>query len=472
MGYNLVKFVTKTKVLLAPLVNRSKVSMLRTLQTALLSMYSLLVTKHITRANGEFAALVDRSGLFLSRASLDVFALTSEWSRCHKLSAHGDFALATRIRRELLERLYADNELPSDYFPPILSNQFFGPIGHHGFLGIHIAAQSVGLIPSGSRVAPINSPLRSDGIVSLFKKNLIFVNYREGTGWTELPNNWHIAERAQMIRGFGEFIEAYELKERVFTKKIVNVLNPLFQLDENYINESLNSLKSFGMTESDWFVGLHIRDGDKKPALRNQSIANYIPAIRAITELGGWVIRVGSTEMPELPQMKNVIDLVTLPNASKNLHPFVFAKAKFFIGTLSGPQYIPPLFGVPTILTNHPAVGRTALTLSQNSFTVPKVFVRRDGKKASLHEMLKSPFGFGELTLEEFASQGIFVEENSADDLKDSVIEMLSRISGGELPRQINLMSKVNSIRSQLPWTTKGEFSNAFLQKNEDWFLN
>jgi hypothetical protein len=63
-----------------------------------------------------------------------------------------------------------------------------------------------------------------------------------------------------------------------------------------------------GVGKEDWFVCLHVREAGFRNDFgrrewRNASIGNCIPAIKAITEAEGWVIRMGDNTMTPLPQM-------------------------------------------------------------------------------------------------------------------------------------------------------------------------
>lgn len=441
------------------------------LQTLFIGLFALLITGRAFRPNIEYTHLVKRSGLFFNNSQRDVFELSRSWSKSFSLWNEGNYFLATKKRIAILEEIYSRNGVAKNYYPPILSDQFFGVIGHHAFTGIHIAAQDLGLIPQGRRVGVVDPKLENNQFVSMYKSKIDFVNYSEGRGWTELPIHWHLTERMQVVRGNNEFIECFDLVDRVFIENTVSPSNPLLTLEEQYVFDSRKSLRTFGLKEQDWFVGLHIRNGGKTPELRNQDILNYIPAIKEITKRGGWVIRIGNEQMPPLPKMERVVDLVVERDAAINLHLFVLAFGKFFIGTHSGPQFFPPLFGVPTIFTNHIGIGRNALTFSKNSFTIPKSALKRDGSRASFMEILQSPFGYGELTLKEFEKRGLRIQENSAEELENGVLEMFTRLSGQKLPSQNNLDNRISDIRRQLPWASKGNISNSYMILHEDWFL-
>lgn len=439
-------------------------------QQSLLTLLNLTFTKRLVAFDADKVDLVKRSDFF-PKANKDFFCFATEWSNASRLWNQGKSELATRRRISILEEIYSIHNLEDDYFPPALSNQFFGVIGHHAYTGIHIAAQKIGLIPSAKRVAIVSPFTQLDPNLSIYRDDLFFVNFSFGKGFTEHPVNWHLFERNEVIRSKGGFVEGYDLIDSVFRHQEVSIQNPFFSLDEDYVNRSTSKLRQFGLTHQDWFVGLHIRDGGKTPALRNQQIENYFPAIKAITDKGGWVVRIGGVGMPPLPELPRVIDLTTQPNALREVHLFVLARSKFFIGTCSGPQFYPSLFGVPTLFTNQIGIGRSILTFSKDSIHLPKHFTKSDGRKASLSEMLESPFGYGELSLEEFANLGIHVQENSKDEIRLATLEMISRIDG-EFQNMDNTFDKqVAEIRSASWWTGKGRFASSYLQENESWFL-
>jgi len=441
------------------------------IQNLFVLFVAFFLTGKLQRPSSEFTHTLKRAELFSRNLGSNFFELSREWSNCFQLLNEGNYVKARDIRRAILEDIYSANELGEEYFPPILSNQFFGPIGHHAFTGIHIAAQDLDLIPSGRRIGILSPDLRENNFVSLLGSRLSYVNFKGGSVGTELPSNWHLSERMQMIRGHDSFIECYELVDEVFRLKKFSRNNPVFKCDNGYIQKSRNQLQSLGLGSSDWFVGLHVRDGSPTSALRNQKIDNYLPAIKEITRRGGWVIRIGGKGLPLFPKMDKVIDLVAQEDAALDLHLFVLSQCKFFIGTHSGPQWFPPLFGVPTLFTNHIAIGRCALTFSEHSFTIPKTAIKRDGTKTSLMELLESPLGFGELSLRDFEKRGFQILENSSVEILNGVLEMFDRVEGRPLSREKELNNKVADIRNTFDWTSKGNLANSFLIENEGWFL-
>lgn len=456
--------------MIAKLLHKFRLRLQINVQKVLLFVLNLSFTKRAIFFNDAKVDLIKRAEFF-PKIDKDVFRFSADWSKAHELWNQGKSELATKLRISVLEEIYRLHEASENHFPPALSNQFFGVIGHHAFAGIHIAARRLDLIPDSKRIAIISPSLRNETTLSLYKNDFVFTNFAYGKGFTEAPLNWHMFERNEIIRSKRGFIESYDLVDSVFRHKQVSIRNPFFSIDEDYADKSSSILRQFGLTRQDWFVGLHIRDGGKTPALRNQQIENYLPAIKAITDRGGWVIRIGGVGMPPLPEMPRVIDLTTRPNALREVHLFVLARSKFFIGTCSGPQYFPSLFGVPTLFTNQIGIGRSILTFSKDSIHLPKHFIRSDGRKASFSEMLESPFGYGELSLKEFADLGIHVQENSKNEILLATLEMFSRIDGEFQEMDNSFDNRVAEIRSAFWWTSKGRFASSYLQENESWFL-
>jgi putative glycosyltransferase (TIGR04372 family) len=442
------------------------------IQRILLQILSFTFTSIWKSWTNENVDLIKRSEFFSRTNEIDFLRISDEWSYTHHLIQNGEFHKANKLREEILEKIYNYHNVDDIFFPTLLCHDFLGPIGHKAFTGIHIMAQEIGLIPKGTRTGFINREDVSNNLLSLYKGHINLVPYGEGKGFTELPINWHMIERSEMIRGKSGFIEPYKLADDVFLERERTQDNSLFQIPYEQRQNFIQSLRKFGFSEDDWFVGIHIRDGSKTSSLRNQKLENYLPAIKEITDRGGWVIRIGGTEMPPMPKIPKLIDLVTEPDAGKELHLFVLSQAKFFIGTCSGPQYFPPIFGIPTLFTNQIGIGRSTLTFSKHSFHLPKVYLRNDNSRPSFTEMLSSSFGFGELTIQEYAKRGLRVIENSPEEIKEAVIEMFLRISGSTLPRDEEFELRINDIRSQFEWTSKGRISNSYLQANENWFIN
>src|SRR5262249_62188077 len=87
-------------------------------------------------------------------------------------------------------------------------------------------------------------------------------------------------------------------------------------------------------------------------AIRNADTASYEPAIGEIIRRGGFVIRMGDPGTPPLPPLANVIDYGGSTMRADWMDIFLLARSRFVLGSASGPIFVPPLYGVPCVLTN------------------------------------------------------------------------------------------------------------------------
>jgi putative glycosyltransferase (TIGR04372 family) len=211
-------------------------------------------------------------------------------------------------------------------------------------------------------------------------------------------------------------------------------LPPLLSIKDEHKNKAWNVLESVGIPRGSWFVALHVREGGFKQegahkfnAHRNASIDTYIPAIKEITDRGGWVIRMGESSMNPLPKMKNVFDYAHSNFKSDWMDIFLCGEARFYLGASGGIFLTPNIFGTPILGTNWPP---TICGYCSNSIVIPKMMKRKETDEyISFKEMMSPPIIHAE--------SGIFIEElgfelvdNSEDEILDATIEMLDQLDG------------------------------------------
>jgi putative glycosyltransferase (TIGR04372 family) len=156
-------------------------------------------------------------------------------------------------------------------------------------------------------------------------------------------------------------------QDAVFAREACNVIEalwrarhgeqPLLCLDDAQIAAGHIRARSIGLPEDAPFVCLHVREsgyhGDAGHRQRAFRIADYLPAIRAVTARGDWLVRLGDPTMTPLPPMDRVIDYAHSPARAAALDVYLSARCRFFIGTNSGPMFMPLLFGRPALITNY-----------------------------------------------------------------------------------------------------------------------
>jgi len=207
----------------------------------------------------------------------------------------------------------------------------------------------------------------------------------------------------------------------------------LLKLTEYDRNRGLEALEGLGMPKNAWFVCVHCREdsylGDVDQSNRNCDINSYFPAIKAITDRGGWAIRMGDPNMKKIPQMKNVIDYCHSKIRSDWMDVFLSASCKFFLGCNSGLSHLPTLFGVPSAVANCvPMSG--LLSYGADGISIPKlVWSINDNRYLTFKEVFDSPVSNYRWD-SSFVKSGVRIMDNSPEDIALLAMEILDRACG------------------------------------------
>ncbi len=211
---------------------------------------------------------------------------------------------------------------------------------------------------------------------------------------------------------------------------------PLVHMPDKYDDMGRDMLRRKGMPEDAWFVCFHARNMGfhDETALsnhniyRNAHIRDYLAAMDAVRERGGWVVRIGDETMPPLDKMENVIDYSACDWREDWIDIFLLARQRFLVATASGPPAVALAFGVPVVATNWFPAG---LWLpSTRDIVIHKLYRRRaDGGYLGVDEMVRPPMG-GMQAKKFFDTHGIDVEDNSPEDIRDAVTEMIDICEG------------------------------------------
>jgi putative glycosyltransferase (TIGR04372 family) len=211
---------------------------------------------------------------------------------------------------------------------------------------------------------------------------------------------------------------------------------PLLELPPEVTARGLALLEKAGLPRGAWFVALHVRDIRWRgttaglQAIRNADTASYLPAIGEITRRGGFVVRMGDAHAPPLPPLANVIDYRGSDMQTDWMDVFLLARSRFVLGSASGPVFVPPLYGVPAVLTNWwPPAMRP---WHASDIYIPKLPRRAaDGAYLTLSETLREPVSYCHSLRHLGAEVGVAVEDNDPELIRDAVAEMLGRLDGG-----------------------------------------
>ena len=208
----------------------------------------------------------------------------------------------------------------------------------------------------------------------------------------------------------------------------------LLKLSPREMRRGSEYLATLGIPPGAWYVCLHVRSRgfarvhEGLQDTLNADIATYELVIESILERGGWVVRMGDASMPKLPARHGVIDYAHSPRKADWMDVFLCATCRFYVGTSSGLAYVPNLFGAPGVFTNWFPTGTRPL--NGKDIFIPKLhWYDSDHDFAPFAESLAPPLGHlhAKPTLR---SLGVSVRDNTGEELRDVVVEMLDRLDG------------------------------------------
>lgn len=223
-------------------------------------------------------------------------------------------------------------------------------------------------------------------------------------------------------------------------------------------------LATFGIRDDDWYVSIFARDHkyykENSPGTdirfsdhRNADIDTFRLAVDAILAAGGWVIRMGSSvEKPLSIRHPRVIDYATHFRSDFG-DIYLTAHSRFFVGTTSGASDVAVLFDTPFVGVNYVPIG--CAPFGKNAIFIPKRIISREsGEQVAMRDQLQFFVGIqvGAFLVPEDEMQklGWAFEDNSPEEIRDVVEEMLGRLSGEDTP---NMDYKLawNRYRSLIP---------------------
>jgi putative glycosyltransferase (TIGR04372 family) len=211
----------------------------------------------------------------------------------------------------------------------------------------------------------------------------------------------------------------------------------LLQLSPEHAALLETQKKAWGMGAKDKFVCVHVRsDGfyaDKKGTaqhFRNTPIDDYYPMIRALTDAGYWVFRMGEPSVPPLDlsaiggDTDKVIDYAHRPERSHELDVALCATCELFVSSPSGLHTVAHAFGRPACYVNFPIYA--GFPWHPNEIIAPQRYYSRAQERVlSLEEVLSSDLVHAD---HQFLLDMREVEllHNSPEDIRETVLEALA----------------------------------------------
>ena len=180
-----------------------------------------------------------------------------------------------------------------------------------------------------------------------------------------------------------------------------------------------------GLPHDARFVCLHMREGGYSrdwDNIRNTNIANYLGAIKEITQRGGWVVRMGAPTMTKLPPLERVIDYAHSPRRSALMDVYLLKECSFYVGTSSGITDTALLLGKSVVLTNMTAWINLLPPQSGDLIIFKHVYSKSEKRFISIQEWLQRA---SMITAEHWSSPDWQLVENSDAEITSAVKERL-----------------------------------------------
>jgi len=227
-------------------------------------------------------------------------------------------------------------------------------------------------------------------------------------------------------------------------------------------------LESIGITSGSWFVGLHVREGAKGGQARSgpdADISTYDQAIKMITSSGGWVIRMGIGGTPIGP-MECLWDYANSIYQSDWMDVYLWGSCRFFLGTSSGPSWVPPSFGKPVLITNATNIG---LTLNfKNSLLLPKLFWSQSmDRLLTFREIFEGPYAW--TVRPDYDDGDVVLVSNTPNDVAIAVQEIMEQLEGSRQDQYPTEFQKIlDDIRAPYAEVSQGRIADCFLKSNSN----
>lgn len=325
-----------------------------------------------------------------------------------------------------------------EYNCKFLDNSWLLAIGHIAHIDSYLKNKILNGTASERTIIEIspNSNVPNRALLNCFSDHLIITNGTSEFGPNTVEEKALLQDHFWTLRFESKrnlmFGPAGALVDEQWTNK---GLPPLPNLSEEIKRIGMENLNSVGITDSDWFVCLHVREPgfhqgwhNLHPSVRNADIGTYAKAIDKIIEMGGWVIRVGDSTMTKLTDRPGLFDYAHSNMKSEEMDVFLCASCRFFIGTNSGLGLVPAIFGAPCALTNWIPIAQPQW-YKRDRFLPKSIWSKSEQRFLSLREQFDSGIA-GQEFLRFFEEHDLEVTDNSEDEILDIVLELLSETSG------------------------------------------
>ena len=169
---------------------------------------------------------------------------------------------------------------------------------------------------------------------------------------------------------------------------------------------------------------------------RDSDVQNYVLAAEALADRGYFVIRMGATVREAIKSdHPRVVDYAANGMRSDFMDIYLGAKCEFCISGNTGFDAIPFLFRRPVVNVNVLPIGYLWTFRSQNMGITRHHFSLHKERDLTLSEIVSSGAVFY-VQNSDYEAEGIQLIENTPEEIRDVVVEMVERLNGTWQPQE------------------------------------
>ena len=207
----------------------------------------------------------------------------------------------------------------------------------------------------------------------------------------------------------------------------------------------IENLQAMGIPNGSKFVCLIVRDSAYLSGprwdhhnYRDSQIQNYVLSAEELSNRGYFVIRMGAKVHEAINcTSPKVIDYATNGMRSEFMDIYLGAKCSFCISTGTGWDAVPECFRRPIVFVNFMPLEGMHTWRSEFIAITKKHFWRKSQKEMTLKEIFETGAASCYLN-EKYDAMGIHLSENTPEEIRDVVIEMVERLEGSWRPHQVD----------------------------------
>lgn len=282
----------------------------------------------------------------------------------------------------------------------------------------------------------------------------------------------------------------FEMKIMQFDKlhendHVLDACQPHLKFNKSEVQIGEQYLARVGIKPGEPYICLIVREAAWAPpttgplssgALRSREFQEFLPAARALTELGVSVIKLGAAGTSRADGTE-VIDYANSSDKSEFLDVFLPAHATCVISTMSGPDAVALAGRVPVLYIDIAQYSLCFAGTGLVTWVPARLYSQKLGRVMSLAEVFESGAGRF-LGASAFEQAGISIEQSTPEQIRDYSLDFYKRLnapnSNNERMQSLyrakfhSLLSK-NSVAKLAPFNSS--LSGLFLDKHGEDFL-